>query len=181
MCFSFFFATPAPPHPPLPSDTAMAPSYTPAHILGPRHGELLQPVENPTPAGSALLSDLVRHVRTPIATLGLYVNGRVHQWRIQLALQKQQLHQPWCKLLWAWHMRGDLGGGFDDLAGPVARGWAPPSRQGTRKTGCTQCLREGLMSSIYRSRWSGALFLRRHLGPPLERNFVAYSAAEELF
>jgi hypothetical protein len=45
----------------------------------------------------------------------------------------------------------------------------------------TQCLREGLMSSIYRSRWSRAPFLHHHLGPPLERNCVAYSATEELF
>jgi hypothetical protein len=45
----------------------------------------------------------------------------------------------------------------------------------------TQCLREGLMSSIYRSRWSRAPFLHHHLGPLLERNCVAYSATEELF
>jgi hypothetical protein len=44
-----------------------------------------------------------------------------------------------------------------------------------------QCLREGLMSSIYRSQWSGAPFLHHHLIPPLERNFVAHSATEELF
>jgi hypothetical protein len=44
-----------------------------------------------------------------------------------------------------------------------------------------QCLREGLMSSIYRSQWSRAPFLHHHLIRPLERNFVAHSATEELF
>jgi hypothetical protein len=52
---------------------------------------------------------------------------------------------------------------------------------GMRKTGCAQYLREGLMSSIYRSRWNGAPFVRRHLDPQLERNFIAHSALEELF
>jgi hypothetical protein len=32
-----------------------------------------------------------------------------------------------------------------------------------------------------RSRWNRAPFLRHHLGPTLEKNFIAHNAAEELF
>jgi hypothetical protein len=44
-----------------------------------------------------------------------------------------------------------------------------------------QCLREGLMSYIYRSRWSRAPFLGRYLGSPMGRSFKVHSATEELF
>jgi hypothetical protein len=32
-----------------------------------------------------------------------------------------------------------------------------------------------------RSRWNRVPFLRHHLGPTLEKNFIAHNAAEELF
>jgi hypothetical protein len=67
---------------------------------------------NPTLVGSALLGD------TPVAALRLLVDGHVHQRRIQLARQQQQLlRQPRRKHLWARQRRGNLGGDLDDLAG----------------------------------------------------------------
>jgi hypothetical protein len=84
------------------------------------------------------------------------------------------------KLMQSTTSVGDGGEDTSRHATAVAGRWM--SEEAVQALVCgAQCLREGLMSYIYRSRWSRAPFLGRYLGSPMGRSFKVHSATEELF